>query len=138
MASWRIMVHNISSSSQDRWSDDSPRSNKMVTMSTFFFSATMFFSTCNSSQSNRLRLFYKILYCKVLFLSPCQCYHFLGRECIIISEDGILKCVKCTRRNKPCVDMSWETIEKLKDYMREEFSVEKHYCDKFLKQLSVI
>ena len=53
-------------------------------------------------------------------------------------EDAILKCAECTRRDKPCVDMSWEATERLEDRTREELSVEERRCDELLEQLSVV
>ena len=132
------MIHNISSSSHNCRPNDSPRPNKTAIMFIFFSSVIISFLTRNSSQSNRFRLFYKILHYRVLFSSLYQCCYLLSKKYIVISKDKTLKYAECTRWDKPYIDISWETTERLKDRARKKFSVEKRYRDKLLEQLSVV
>ena len=36
--------------------------------------------------------------------------------------DSRLKCAECTRRGKPCVSLSWESLNATRDNLREELA----------------
>ena len=53
-----------------------------------------------------------------------------------MSDKDELKCSECIRRRKPCVSVSWESLDKTRDKLRSELSVEEAQREALLTQLS--
>jgi len=66
-----------------------------------------------SSRQNQLRLALEIQ--RNGFISPIDCDYCLlnSKTCIIMP--GGLKCSECTRKARPCVNMSWESLDRTRD-----------------------
>ena len=47
-----------------------------------------------------------------------------------------LKCAECTRRGRPCMDMSWDTVERTKERLKAEVALEEERRDRLFEELA--
>jgi hypothetical protein len=67
----------------------------------------------SDSRKNQLRLALEIQ--RNGFTSPIECDYCLLKSKICIVMPGGLKCSECTRIGRPCVNMSWESLDRTRD-----------------------
>ena len=51
-------------------------------------------------------------------------------------EEARLKCVECTRRGRPCVDMSWESVDRSREKAKLEVKSEEQTVFALVRRLS--
>lgn len=84
----------------------------------------------SESTTRKLRLYNEILRANTIAESPCFDCETENRECFIM-PDSNLKCAECVRLGRPCVNMSWTSLDKT----REEY---KKKVEEDEKELSVV
>ena len=92
-------------------------------------------SSTRSSHRDRLCLARKIQSDGDLAVRPCRDCHSLGRACIVMPPNDRLKCSECTRRGRPCVDMSWDSVERTKDLLKDDVRREEEAVLEMMRQL---
>jgi len=71
-------------------------------------------------QQSRLRVAFEIERYDILIDIACERYSFSDYSCIVMKDFlSRLKCSKCVRASKSCVNMSWSSL----DHNREDFFV---------------
>jgi hypothetical protein len=67
----------------------------------------------SAHRKNQLRLALEIQ--RNGFTSPIECDYCLLHSKVCIIMPGGLKCSECTRIGRPCVNMSWESLDRTRD-----------------------
>ena len=70
--------------------------------------------------------------------SPCNFCVLCGLDCIKMSGDEKLKCAKCTHQGKPCVSLSWVSLDTSCDNLHEDLVVDEVEWDALLERLSEV
>jgi hypothetical protein len=86
----------------------------------------------SSSHPNRLRLAAEIR--RNGFVAPISCDRCLtaGIDCVVMpSPDSRLKCAECVRVGRPCVNLSWSSLDKT----REEYAKKVEADEALLAQV---
>lgn len=69
-----------------------------------------------SSYARNLRLASEIRRANTLAEVPCNRCFFEGHDCYVMSSgSNRLKCAECTKAGKPCVNMSWASLDKTRE-----------------------
>ncbi len=71
----------------------------------------------SKSKENRLRLAKEIRVNGVLSPTSCDRCFCLGAECYVMPER--LKCSECVRIGRPCVNLSWESLDRTREEYRK-------------------
>ena len=74
----------------------------------------------------------------VVTASPCDFCILHGLDCVKISGDEKLKCAKCTHQGKPCVSLSWASLDTSCNNLREDLVVDEVEWDTLLECLSKV
>ena len=77
-------------------------------------------ATMLSKSSNRLRISKEIQIGGVPAPFPCDFCASRGLNCFVMESRP--KCDKCTRRGRPCVGVSWESLDRTRLSLRKEIS----------------
>ena len=85
-----------------------------------------------------LRLSLGIHDCGVVTASPCDFCVLRGLDCVKMPSDEKLKCAKCTRQEKPCVSLSWASLDISRNNLREDLVVDEVEWDTLLECLSEV
>jgi len=77
----------------------------------------------SSSRQNQLRLALEIQ--RNGFISPVECDYCLinSKSCFVMA--GRLKCSECTRIGRPCVNMSWESLDRTREEYAKKVEVDE-------------
>ncbi len=67
---------------------------------------------------NRLRLAREIQRLGSLSFFPCDYCASIGHDCLVM--DSRPKCAECTRRGRPCVGVSWESLDRARSKLRRD------------------
>ena len=76
--------------------------------------------------------------CGMMTASPCNFCVLRGLNCVKMSGDEKLKCAKCTRRGKPCVSLSWASLDTSCNNLHEDLVVDEVEWDALLEYLSKV
>ena len=90
------------------------------------------------ASAGHLRLSLSIRDCGVVTASPCNFCVLHGLDCVKIPGDKKLKCAKCTHQGKPCVSLSWASLDTSRDNLREDLVVDEAEWDALLERLSEV
>ena len=71
------------------------------------------------STIRKLRLYNEILRADTIAESPCFDCDAENRECYIM-PDSNLKCAECVRQGRPCVNMSWTSLDKTREEYKKK------------------
>ena len=101
-------------------------------------------STPSSSTSDRLRLSRFILHSGEPAERPCvRCDRLIEegklKHCVVklvMPGEKRLKCAECTRRGRACVDMDWDTVERLAREAKEDVVAEEREREELIRRLS--
>ena len=74
----------------------------------------------------------------VMTASPCNFCVLCGLDCVKMSGDEKLKCAECTRRGKPCVSLSWASLNTSHKNLRKDLAVDEVEWDTLLECLSEV
>ena len=74
----------------------------------------------SAKKFNRLRNTKEIQLSGSLSSFPCEYCHSLRLSCFTM--ESRLKCDKCTRRGRPCVAVSWESLDRTRLQLQKEIS----------------
>jgi hypothetical protein len=83
-----------------------------------------------SSTQRKLRLVNEILSANTISDVPCDKCFLENRDCYVMPNSG-LKCAECTRVGRPCVNMSWSSL----DHTREEYRKKVEDGEKLLAEV---
>lgn len=78
----------------------------------------------SDARSRQLRLYKEILEADTIADIPCLKCASEGLTCRIMPNSG-LKCAECVRAGKPCVDMSWTSIDKTREEYRKKVEADE-------------
>ena len=92
----------------------------------------------SSSAQRRVRLSQRILSGGEPSDSPCDYCLSAGKACVRIMGDKRLKCSECARRGRPCVDMSWESVDRSVRLSREDLSRDESRRDELMRELAAL
>ena len=74
-----------------------------------------------SSHVCNLRLATKIRRANTLANIPCNCCFFKNYKCYIMPNNSSrLKCSECTCSGKPCVNMTWSSLDRTREEYKEK------------------
>ena len=76
--------------------------------------------------------------CGVVTASPCNFCVLRGLDCVKMSGNEKLKCAECTHRGKPCVSLSWASLDTSRNNLREDLVVDEVEWDALLEHLSEV
>ncbi len=76
----------------------------------------------SAKTKNRLRLAKEIQLLGTLSVFSCNYCASIGCDCFVMESRP--KCDKCTRRGRPCVSVSWETLDRTRAQLRRDISKE--------------
>lgn len=86
----------------------------------------------SDKRKEQLRLALEIQNHNTLSDIPCDFCFTQGKQCFIMaSSDRRLKCSECVRRGRPCVNLSWESL----DRTREEYQKKVDADEKLLAEV---
>ena len=88
------------------------------------------------ASAGRLRLSLGIHDRGMVTASPCDFCVLHGLDCVKMPGDEKLKCAECTHRGKPCVSLSWASLDISRDNLREGLVVAEAERDALLERLS--
>ena len=74
-----------------------------------------------SKSRNRLRLYNNIIKDGGPVSVACVNCFLLSRFCIMMKNHP--KCAECVRRGRPCVDASWESLDRARDKLKSDITV---------------
>lgn len=88
----------------------------------------------SSSRQDTLRLAFEIQRNGLEVPVPCDLCFTSGSKCIAMPDHGQrLKCSECVRKGRPCVNMSWQSLDKT----REEYQKKVDDDEKLLAEVMV-
>ena len=90
------------------------------------------------ASASHLHLSLGIHDCGVMTASPCNFCVLRGLDCVKMSGDEKLKCAECTHRGKPCVSLSWASLDTSCNNLREDLVVDEAEWDTLLECLSEV
>ena len=70
--------------------------------------------------------------------SPCNFCILRGLNCVKMSGNENLKCAKCTHQGKPCVSLSWASLDTSCNNLREDLVGDEVEWDTLLEHLSEV
>ena len=76
--------------------------------------------------------------CGVMTASPCNFCVLRGLDCVKMSGNEKLKCAKCTCQGKPCVSLSWASLNTSCNNLHEDLVVDEVEWDALLECLSEV
>ena len=82
-------------------------------------------SNMSPQSENRLRAYNEILKYGRPIEFPCDRYFFISRPCIVMEGSTRLKCAECRKQNKPCVNLSWSSLDKTREKCRKKIEENK-------------
>ncbi len=87
------------------------------------------------SKTNRLRLAVEIQ--RNGFPSDFPCEYCCGhdRSCIIMPHAGRAKCSECVRRGKPCVSLSWGSLDRTREEYKKKVEEDEEKLAEVLARL---
>lgn len=86
----------------------------------------------SSSRQDTLRLALEIQRNGIEAVVPCDLCFSSGSKCIAMPDHGQrLKCSECVRKGRPCVNMSWQSLDKT----REEYQKKVDDDEKLLAEV---
>ena len=84
----------------------------------------------SESRKRQLRLYHEILQVNTTAEFPCDRCFTENRVCYVMPNSP-LKCADCTRLGKPCVNLSWASLDKT----REEYQAKVDADEKLLAEV---
>jgi hypothetical protein len=82
----------------------------------------LFINPMSRSTRHRLRLALEIQRSGHIVTIPCDRCAKSGKVCVVMTRSNYsrLKCSECVRQNKPCVNISWDSLDRTReDYQRK-------------------
>ena len=76
--------------------------------------------------------------CGVVTASPCNFCVLRGLNCVKMPGNKKLKCAKCTHQGKPCVSLSWASLDTSCNNLREDLVGDEAEWDALLECLSKV
>ena len=70
--------------------------------------------------------------------SPCNFCVLRGLNCVKMPGNENLKCAKCTRQEKPCVSLSWASLDTSCNNLRKDLVGDEVEWDTLLECLSKV
>ena len=70
--------------------------------------------------------------------SPCNFCVLRGLNCVKMPGNKNLKCAKCTHQGKPCVSLSWASLDTSCDNLHEDLVGDEVEWDTLLEHLSKV
>ena len=70
--------------------------------------------------------------------SPCDFCVLRGLNCVKMPGNKNLKCAKCTRQGKPCVSLSWASLDTSRNNLHEDLARDEAEWDTLLECLSEV
>lgn len=70
-----------------------------------------------------------------------RCDHCFSsdQDCVrMMTDKGLSKCASCTKRGRPCVVSSWESLERAQDQLSEKISADEQKREELIAALSEI
>ena len=94
-------------------------------------------STSDSSHSKqkRLRLALEIERNGSSVDFPCDNCFLHNRRCVVMESRNRLKCSECVRRGRPCVNLSWSSLDKTRDEYRKKVEEDEVLLAEVLSRL---
>ena len=74
----------------------------------------------------------------VMTASPCNFCVLRGLNCVKMPGNENLKCAKCTHQGKPCVSLSWASLDTSHNNLREDLAGDEVEWDTLLECLSEV
>ena len=90
------------------------------------------------ASAGHLRLSLDIRDCGMVTASPCDFCVLRGLNCVKMPGNEKLKCAKCTHQGKPCVSLSWASLNTSHDNLREDLVGDEVEWDTLLERLSEV
>ena len=90
------------------------------------------------ASAGHLRLSLDIRDRGVMTASPCNFCVLRGLNCVKMPGDKNLKCAKCTGQGKPCVLLSWASLDTSRNNLREDLVGDEVEWDTLLEHLSEV
>lgn len=88
-----------------------------------------------SQKENRLRAYNEILRYGRPVEIPCNRCFFLGHVCIVMEGSTRLKCAECRKQNNPCVNLSWESLDRTREEYRKKVEDDEHLLTEVMARL---
>ncbi len=70
--------------------------------------------------------------------SPCSFCVLRGLNCVKMPGNENLKCAECTRQGKPCVSLSWASLNTSRNNLHEDLAGDEAEWDTLLECLSEV
>ena len=84
---------------------------------------------------NRLRAYNEIVKYGRPVEFPCDRCFFAGRPCIVMEGSTRLKCAECRKQNKPCVNLSWSSLDKTREECRKKIEEDEQLLSEVMSRL---
>lgn len=84
---------------------------------------------------NRLRLAAEIHRSGHPAESPCDRCFLSNKSCVVMSTAGRLRCSECVRLGRPCVNLSWESLDRTREEYSEKVRVDEEKLADLLARL---
>ena len=90
------------------------------------------------ASAGHLRLSLDIHDCGVVTASPCNFCVLRGLNCVKMPGNENLKCAECTHQGKPCVSLSWASLDTSCNNLCEDLVGDEAEWDTLLERLSKV
>ena len=90
------------------------------------------------ASADHLHLSLDIHDCGVVTASPCNFCVLRGLNCVKMPGNENLKCAECTHQGKPCVSLSWASLNTSRNNLREDLAGDEVEQDTLLECLSEV
>ena len=77
------------------------------------------------SSKNRLRVASEIERLGQAVALPCDYCSQNEKLCIAMESSSVLKCSECVRRGKPCVNMTWASLDESRDKIQKKIDADE-------------
>lgn len=89
----------------------------------------------SSSTKNRLRLAAEIQRNGRLVAIPCDRCFVSGHTCIAMENASRLRCSECVRLGRPCVNLSWESLDRTREEYQKKIDEDEELLAQVLARL---
>jgi hypothetical protein len=89
----------------------------------------------SSATQKRLRLSIEIRRHNIIAPFPCDRCFDAGHDCFIMPNANRLKCAECVRMGRPCVNLSWESLDKTRAEYEEKVEKDEQLLAEVIARL---
>ena len=89
----------------------------------------------SAASQNRLRLASEIQRHGIISDIPCDRCFLSGHCCIAMEVKGRMKCSECVRLGRPCVNLSWDCLDRTREECQKKIDADEEELSRVLARL---